>query len=264
MPSNLKRQSYPACGRLIILQSIGSRPLADVNQSELDRLAAINFPAMPDTIELARTADYTVSTNWAYPDGIHQYKATQPLKIPVSFKLHTQDRVYCPQGALSLLQVAAELHALTLPIGPRNVKVSAGEAVDGTARAVVNGAAEPASLAGQLEDPQQQIYPPATCFLELIVTDRDLPGIACVGYVAEVRTALMGPWLRGSGSAYNLPSAGEFSFTFIHHPGHGNGFSQTRNYPGQAESQAYARNVRDRFYNTRDLFTHDNFKSLDD
>lgn len=268
MPANLKRKSYPACGRLIILQAVGNRPLYDQNQTEnYQGMASINFPAMPETIELARKTDYMVSSNFAFPDGIHQYKATQPLTIPIKFKLHAFDREYCPKGVLSLLEVAAEMQALTLPISPQDVKITVGDAApkEGTDAAVASGADKPLSLVGQLDEQTYNIYPPPTCYLELIITDRESPGIACIGYVSEATVVLHGPWMRGSGIAQNLPTMGEFSFTFVHHPGHGNAYNYgQQKYGQQSERQAYARTVRDKLYNTRHLLTNANFRGIDD
>jgi hypothetical protein len=275
MPANLKRNSYPACGRLIILQSVGNRPLNDENWTEnYQGMASINFPAMPETIELVRKTDYMVSSNFAFPDGIHQYKATQPLTIPIKFKLHAFDREYCPKGVLSLLQVAAEMHALTLPISPEDVKITVGEAApDGVAPSgktnteVAKSADGPSSLAGQLDQQTYNIFPPPTCYLELIITDRESPGIACIGYVSEASVTLHGPWMKGSGIAQNLPTMGEFSFTFVHHPGHGNAYNYgQKNFynQGQSEKQAYARTVRNRLYNTHHLLTNANFRGIDD
>ena len=59
----------------------------------------------------------------------------------------------------------------------------------------------------------------------------------------------------------NLPTAGEFEFTFIHRPSHNNslGFTintqsgQYDNTPLLPEMQAFATDVRDRLYNTRNL-----------
>jgi len=253
---------------LIVLQQQGNRPLYDLNATEnYQGMVSINFPAMPETIELVRTTDYQVVTNPAFPDGIHQYKGTSPLKIPVKFELHAFDKEYCPRGVLSLLQVASELHALTLPFGPETALVQAGEAattVDGSEKGQIHNA-DPNSPAGRLEGTGYNIYPPATCYLELIITDRTSPGIACIGYVSEVNVTLHGPWLRGPGVARNLPTRGDFSFTFVHHPGHGNtwNFGQ-KDYTDQMEASAYANTVKERLFNTHHLLTHTNYHGFND
>ena len=79
----------------------------------------INFPAMPETIELARRANYTnmLANSPATPDGSHIYRSTDPLKIPIKFTAHSNDVEYTKEdGPVALLQIAARLHALTLPI----------------------------------------------------------------------------------------------------------------------------------------------------
>jgi hypothetical protein len=104
-------------------------------------------------------------------------------------------------------------------------------------------------------------FPPVTCLLNLIWVGEDQPGIACIGYVRDVRVRLIGPWLRGNNGEYNLPSAGEFEFTFIHRPSHNNsaGFDfskqsgQFSTTPAMTEAQAYATDVRNQLYNTRNL-----------
>lgn len=243
-------------------------------------MMAINFPAMPETIELARRTDYAVVTNPVYPDGVHLYKGTYPLEIPVSFSLHSFDREYCPKGALSLLSLAADLEALVLPFGPDAISINVGQAAqqtpskdpgqpkdkvpENTNASILANSDEAVSLVGSLNQ-NYNVYPPATCYLELIITDRQSPGITCVGYVKDVRVVLKGPWLRGPGISQNLPSAGEFSFTFVHHPGHGNAYNFGKNvYANESEQQAMANKVRDRLFNTRDLLTHANYHGFED
>ena len=316
MPDNLRRKNFPFCGRLIILQSRGSRTLTDVNRVfNYEGMVAINFPAMPETIELARNTDYIVSNNPAFPDGIHQYRGTYPLELPVKFSLHSFDRDYCPKGALSLLELAAELEALTLPFGDDQIKVivgpwnqapagvpgggkpatapaarsgtglfglgpqpfAAGAAIAGVPlpealaprdkkppqedSAVAKNADEPTMLTGQLAQKNYDIFPPAPCYLELIITDRTSPGIACVGYVSKVNVTLKGPWMRGPGIAQNLPTSADFTFTFMHHPGHGNAYNLAQNW---YERQAFAQTVRDRLFNTHDLLTEANYHGYSD
>lgn len=280
MPENLKRKNYPFCGRLIVL---GKQSRLDVlNDPHISAgLGVINFPAMPENIELARNTDYMVVTNPAFPDGIHQYKGTQPLRIPISFQLHSMDREYCPKGALSLLQVAAEMEALVLPFGSDDILVSTGPPSESAAPNAAAGAdTKPeqtkASIAKQADSSVElradlaaenyTILPPATCYLELIITDRQSPGILCVGYVSEVKVSLHGPWLRGPGISQNLPSSGEFSFTFVHHPGHGNtyNFGAKNPFSTNQERQAFAERVRSRLFNTHDLLTHGNWHGFGD
>src|ERR671925_632338 len=109
--------SYPYSGRLIVLdKDIGGNRVGG-GVFQLSDLPAIEFPMLPTKgIELNRVADYEVQSGIPVPDGIHMYKGTQPLQIPISFSLSIHDEEYCQDGALSLLMVAARLHALVLPI----------------------------------------------------------------------------------------------------------------------------------------------------
>lgn len=234
---------------------------------------SIEFPAMPDTIELARSAEYLVAPNPMLPDGYHQYMNTKPLEIPVSFRLHSFDQTYCTQGALTLLQIAARLHAFVLPITNDRAIAQAAlvgkngqQTDDQTSHNAATGDVVFSSY-GAKSGQANKIYPPVTCWLHLIWTDEGLPGISCVGYVKDVRVVLHGPFLKGPGESFNLPSAGEFSFTFVHRPGHNNAFgssqSDTKPKVG-AQSSAFATDVRDNFYNTRHLVYMANYKGLDD
>ena len=271
MPDQVKRQkSYPYCGRLIVLQSLGNRNILDtINSSEnFGGFTAINFPAMPDSIDLERRAEYMVSTPIGFPDGIHMYKGTSVLEIPISFKLHAFDKEYCPQGSKTLLQVAADMESLVLPFGNSKIPTShgteaeKGQAPAGNNSAVLQSAAEPTKAS---YTPPQNIFPPATCYLELIVTERDSVGIACVGYVKQVRVKLSGPYMRGPGISQNLPTNGEFEFVFVHHPGHGNAWSANTAQSGITEQQAYAGIVRTNLFNTIQLMTNaNNFHSFND
>lgn len=231
----------------------------------------IEFPAMPDTIELARSTDYIVSSSPFLPDGYHQYVSTKPLEIPVSFKLHALDQNYCKQGALTLLQIAARLHSFILPITNRRPVVEPVEQAKlGTqSENKLDKDSQKAGVEWQLQGRagQGSLYPPVTCWLHLIWTDEGMPGISCVGYVKDVRVILHGPYLKGPDNSFNLPSAGEFSFTFVHRPGHNNSFGSistlAKPQPGR-QSNAYAHDVRDNFYNTRHLVDVPNYKGLDD
>jgi len=236
---------------------------------------SVDFPAMPDTLELARTADYAVNYNLVMPDGIHQYKGTKPMEIPVSFKLHSFDKQYCKKGALTLLQLAARLHSFVLPISTFNSKVTI---------APVSG--QPAPAPGRTNDASLEagasqqtvygvsgangikngaIYNPVTCWLHLMWTSNDQPGISAVGYVREVKVQFNGPWLRGPNNSFNLPTSADFSFVFIHRPGHGNnqGVSDSQLSPQIAfGGQAFADDVKNKFYNTRDLVVAANYQGF--
>jgi len=98
--------------------------------------------------------------------------------------------------------------------------------------------------------------PPVAVRLEIILSRIDGPGIICTGYIKDVKAVLMGPWLRGPDKASNLPTAAEYSFTFVHRPGHGNWYSNRKGAAAiSAQAQAYAQFIRERLFNTRDLKT---------
>lgn len=231
---------------------------------------------MPDTIELGRTTEYLVQGGPYMPDGMHQYKATRPLEIPVSFKLHSFDQQYCKKGALTLLQLAARLHSFVLPISTLNRSSSTVP----LAQQVVKAPGKAADANQQHAAESDSVYPiqgnggssvggmaaPVTCWLHLMWVGQDQPGISCVGYVREVKVQFNGPWLRGPSRSFNLPSSADFSFTFIHRPGHGNtaSFSAAPLDPNSLSlnTQAYADNVRERLFNTRDLVQADSFQGF--
>ncbi len=197
--TSLQRQSYPFSGRLIVLQSGRTSnfdPFAGVGS-----LVSINFPSMPDAIELARQAEYLVVPNMVMPDGIHQYKYTNPLSIPFSFKLHAYDKEYCPKGALSILQLAALLQSFALPISntpQTSLQVTVGQKNPG---ATPNGETDSLTNRSQSSDSPFSVTPesgsdfspPVTLRLELIFVDESSPGIVCTGYVKDVRVRLLGP-----------------------------------------------------------------------
>lgn len=309
MADNVKRaKNYPWCGRLIVLQSMNANSLNDANSAtNFDGYAAINFPSMPEVIELARRADYDVRTPQFFPDGIHTYQGTSVQEIPISFKLHAFDQEYCKLGALTLMQLAASLQALILPLTPKQAAIPVGPSAQapsqlsnqiqplsfGQARssalALVAGLVPPVQsspLPGQVSPPppaavtdqstsalQQNAsigsqtsqtgtlptgvtgYAPVTCLLELIRTDVRGPGIVCVGYVKDVDVKLFGPFMKGPGLSHNLPSRGEFAFTFVHQPDHTNAGVVSGAGGKQSSQQAYAQTVQDRLYNTANLLS---------
>lgn len=261
--AQLQRPSYPYSGRLIVLDSgrtTGYDPFAG-----LSSLVAINFPMMPENgIELARNADYLVVSSQVMPDGIHQYRSTSPLVIPVSFKLHSFDKEYCPKGALSLLQLAALLNSFSLPLsnstGATPLRVTVAQSNPG---ATPNGETDSLTNRAQSADNPYSVtpesganfYPPVTLRLELVFVDENNPGIICTGYLKDLRVRLNGPFLRGPGRSYNLPTSGDFEFSFVHVPGYGNNFSIATNTTGQDATmgQAFAGDVKTKLYNTVDI-----------
>src|SRR5574343_224209 len=79
------------------------------NDEGAKSIIAIEFPSMPDYLDLDRNANYDVSSIMDTPDGFHQYKSTEPFEIPFSFKVHSQSE-YCQKGGLTLVELAAKLH----------------------------------------------------------------------------------------------------------------------------------------------------------
>lgn len=262
--STIRRpSSFPYCGRLIALPT--SQSLEVGRSLDLENQVSIDFPAMPDTVKLARGTDYSVITNMMIPDGVHLYKGTRPLEIPFSFKLHAFDKAFCPNGAYTLLQIASRLHSFVLPVdtsgGTSTIFAKAPAPTEGTDAAQEAAAAAPDGGVNYDQIARQAIFAPVTVRLELIFTDQDSPGISCVGYVREVVADLNGPWLRGPGRSSNLPTSGDFSFVFVHRPGHGNMVnSETTNF--DLQPQAYADTVNEKLYNTRSLVTVANYQGL--
>ena len=301
MDAPIRRDDSMLCGRLVAMpsttpmqaalqNSVSSQGGTAIDFSKLAHATSIDFPAMPDTIELARSADYMVSTSITSPDGIHAYRSTKPLEIPISFKVHSMDSRYCKQGSLTLLQIAARLHSFILPIStfakgqvsvagnmepekaidPKTgqpLPAGTGKGQPVTYQQQQNADGSPFLTARTVSSKTGYFTSPVTCWLHLLWTDNNQPGISCIGYVKDVKAVLGGPFLRGPSGSFNLPTWAEYSFTFVHHPGHGNGtpFTST-NFPDTiAESQnAYAGDVKDNLYNTRHLVFKSNYQGLSD
>lgn len=273
----IRRDENLLCGRLVALPSTTTTDqLWDIQNSTagFQNAISIDFPAMPDSIELARSAEYYVNSNIVMPDGIHQYKGTKPLEIPISFKLHSFDKDYCKQGAFTLLQLAARLHAFVLPISTLTGRVelapkaASTDQTDGQANNAVLEHEAGTTKVYEVATPRQHgrgIFNPVTCWLHLMWLSNAQPGISAVGYVREVKVVFNGPWLRGPNNAFNLPSSADFSFVFVHRPGHGNNtpvvssqFPPTVSRSGQA----FADDVKDLFYNTRALVWAANYQGF--
>lgn len=275
---NIRRSDDLLCGRLVAMPSSRTKTqLTTILQETrgFQNIVSVDFPAMPDTIELARSADYYVNYNIVMPDGIHQYKGTKPMEIPVSFKLHAMDQQYCKKGALTLLQLAARLHSFVLPISTfTGAYQLAPDADDPNTTSGKNDVAQTQAKASQElvwkvtganNSKSGGIYSPVTCWLHLMWTSNDQPGISCVGYVREVKVQFNGPWLRGPNNSFNLPTSADFSFVFIHRPGHNNSqATSTSEFPPTiAESgQAFADTVKNKLYNTRDLVYAANYQGF--
>jgi hypothetical protein len=220
-------------------------------------IVQINFPALPDTVDLVRRANYNVRTSPAFPDGIHQYMGTDVLKIPVEFELHHADRRYCPQGPFTLIQVASELESLVLPIGSDRIRLEVGpldaDTIGGDNASRNQNAAQATQELGGNVDNDVDLFPPPVCYLELMRTTSDGPGIACRGYIDDVGVKFHGPYMKGPGLSFNLPTKAVFSFTFVHNPSHQNAYQGARYGRVAGLRQAYAHNVRQRLFNTLDI-----------
>ncbi len=288
LPNPRRRRTYAVLRSLVNVAKVTDTGALDqrsilAGEDEAAGQIVINFPTMPETIELARRANYYNAVRSPItPDGFHVYESTEPLTIPVTFNLSAFDDDYCPAefGPLILLSIAAKLHALALPIaaspGARTQNLAPVQA----AAPVPNGSSE-AELKGirvgtgvyQAPSTGNFYFPPA-CALQIIMAQvgggvgqpqasndgvRSL-GINCMGFVSDVRVVFKGPWLQGSFSndgARNMPSSAEFSFTFVHQPGYtnnvlGSNFSGNKN-QSPALITTTARDIYNRLYNTIDI-----------
>ncbi len=266
------------------LPSAGELP----GQSESAGQIVINFPCMPDVIDLARRANYkNLLPTAVVPDGYHYYDYTEPLSIPLSFSLSAYDEDYCGDyGGVMLLSIAAKLHALMLPVVPNGTTlVKTSVAAPPVDQKVAGGGSESkdkndsqansAATSDPLESVSQQsftrtgqtrfAFPPA-CSLNIMLAQlggssgltnatndgsRSM-GIVCTGFITDVRVSLKGPWLQGSfktDGLRNLPASAEFSFTFVHQPGYTNNVLGG----GAAIVTTSAMDIFQRLYNTADI-----------
>jgi hypothetical protein len=176
---------------------------------------------------------------------------------------------------LTLLQLAARLHSFVLPISTfrrgtviaalaEQTQPSAGKPADAQLQAAASQE-QVYAVTGASGSKQGGIYNPVTCWLHLMWIGNKQPGISAVGYVREVKVKFNGPWLRGPNNSFNLPTSADFEFVFIHRPGHGNSQSFTSSQFPQSTSesgQAFADDVKDTFYNTRDLVHAVNYQGF--
>lgn len=264
-------------GRLIALSKNSNQNILDSNAFARD--LAIDFPSMPDSVDLNRSADYNVTYNPVLPDGLHLYRGTKPMEIPFSFKLHAFDDDYCPEGALTLLKIAARLHAFVLPISTRSQLVV--QPANAPPPASTDGKpAQGQGTADQITADSQgnvnfkvstdtsrsgSFYPPVVAWLHLMWISKDRPGISCLGYVREVNVKLLGPYLRGPDNSFNLPSAAEYSFTFVHRPGYSNNIGVSSSFDKSTiggQISATAEDVKERLYTTYNLIYASSFRGF--
>jgi hypothetical protein len=248
LPVAKRRQTY-AVLRALSNTQVSEDVIGGIAATETDNII-INFPMMPDTIELTRRAHYyNAVTSPVTPDGFHVYQSTDPLSIPISFSLNGFDEEFClaDAGPIMLLALAAKLHALALPIAASDAtrwqalaaipeNSVAGGQTDAQLRQQPQGLA--IGLGQHAVPNSSHFYFPPACALQVIFARLGSGagqtrfshgiqplGINCVGFVSDVRVVFKGPWLQGSfGSdgARNLPSSADYSFTFVHQPGYTN------------------------------------------
>jgi hypothetical protein len=264
LPNQPKAQLYSLISKVTAANGQDGR---FVDQERDDQII-VNFPNLPDEIDLMRTSEWRVTQSPLLPDGFHMYDHTSPLELPFTFKVHAFDD-YAVNGPETILQIAAKLHALQLPIinsrqsgkitrdsgtveqsGTDSAKQQKGESPNtqelGSTFAVADG-----------QYGTNYYFPPA-CVLNLMIGSGgpQALGICCIGYVKNVSTKLKGPWLN-SGRAdvnRNLPSSGEFAFTFVHAPS----YTNSLNFDGDNKlltAQVGAYRMKNSFYNTIDILS---------
>lgn len=286
LPNQRRPDTYAVLRSLVSIVQVDQNGVAITNSildgvNEVDGQIVINFPCMPDQIELARTANFTnVTKTPNRPDGYHTYVNTEPLKIPLTFRLSAYDDYCDPRhGPLVLLAMAAKLHALCMPIA---ASLSAQSTAPSTSGAPTIGGSEqaqkaPPFTAGYSPEKNPFAWPPA-CNLDIMMaqvgggsgqtaaTNNGVSmGINCNGFIMDVRVVFSGPWLQGSfkdAGTRNLPTMAEFSFTFVHQPGYTNAISKQAG--KDVNIYTTARDIYNRLYNTADLNAATGFTSLID
>ncbi len=288
LPNPHRRRTY-AVLRSLVAMTRDSVGVAGATESRGQ--IVINFPTMPDSIELSRRVNYYNAVKSPItPDGFHVYESTDPLSIPITFTLNAYDDDFCTEqfGPLILLTMAAKLHALAMPIrsGDRNTRLASAPSV--AASDVPNGASDAQVRSNTLRigtgdftsSPALDhfFFPPA-CALQVIMgqvgggtglTDASNSGslgLNCVGFVSDVRVVFKGPWLQGSFSddgARNLPTEAEFSFTFVHQPGYTNNVlgANFTNDGGPSLITTTALDIYQRLYNTIDISNNVSYAGL--
>lgn len=264
LPNQPKAQLYSLVSRQTQANGDDGRTVG----SEADDQIVINFPNLPDEIDVMRTSEWRVTQSPLLPDGFHMYGHTSPLELPFTFKVHAFDD-YSVNGAETILQIAAKLHALQLPIikSKQTGKItrdSGSVPESSTDAAKEQRGSSPDQDLGSSITVEGNVYgtdyyfPPA-CVLNLMIGSggpTKALGICCIGYVKNVSTKLKGPWLN-SGRAdvnRNLPSVGEFSFTFVHAPS----YTNSLNFDGDNKlltAQVGAYRMKNSFYNTIDILS---------
>lgn len=207
----------------------------------------INFPAMPELLELARSAVYrNFSESPITPDGYHIYQHTEPMEVPIRFSISARDDDYCNgDGPLALLQTAASLQALQNPIrtGSQSANLGLGSAAsvadnsqgNFTESQLQNGSSVGVGNTGVTLSSTTAtapfLFPPACCMNIILASwnGRQL-ALQMTGFVRRVGTTFRGPWLQGKfqsggGGLQNMPSFLDCDFVFVNQPGYSNNFA---------------------------------------
>jgi len=226
----------------------------------------INFPCMPESVELARQATYSSVSAMPMPDGFHVYHHTDPLRIPLKFSLAARDDDYCgSDGPYALLAIAARLHALVMPVpnastvNNASTAKAAKETQSSSEPAVVNFSQGATDVAGSAvtvtADNLANVFFPPACILAIVMATgltngRPGMGINCRGFVERVNVNFKGPWLQGAfgnkSTLRNLPSFADYEFTFVHQPGYTNNIIGLP--PGYVYPTTNALDIFNRFY----------------
>ena len=248
-----------------IYSMTGNNPGQGLPQSEGDDRIVINFPNLPDEIPLDRDTEWRVYSNQMMPDGFHVYQHTAPLTIPLTFKLSAFDD-YAVNGPETILEIAARLHALTLPVitgktaltrGSSSATTPGGPSLPKEAKNEAAGDSDTSGVGAIGVAGGQAFYFPPACVLDLMIGSGGASGlgIRCIGYVKSVGVILKGPWLNSGSTSVNrnLPSFGEFRLTFVHVPGYSNSVDFLNAL--QVIPQVGAKLMKNQLYNTVDMLT---------
>lgn len=245
-----------------------------INAETPEGSISIWLPCLPETIELARANHYDQAGNTLVtPDGIWVYQYTEPLEIPLTFHLHAFDDL-CPDGAKTLLDIAARLQAMQLPVSNDRTNDYVKAAPKASANLDKGSSSEQKQTLIQLrgagivtapdtvavsKDPNFKF--PAACELRLMSAGSRTYGINCVGFIKQTKISLHGPYLNtvDESEGFNLPSAATYEFTFVHNPAYTNALGSGK------LVQAYGPDVYAQLYNTGHLaqLTGNTYDGLD-
>jgi len=255
-----RRNTQQAYASLRTIVSSGFDTNDTRNLTEQNGQIAISFPAMPEVLDFARQASFISNVNQANPDGIPIYKETSQLSLRVAFSLHAYDRDYTLEaGPVTLLAMAARLHAIAMPIYTQGQTPTTATAAPSVSQDKRNDESTQAQSGDTQATGQTKIANylfPAACVLRLIDA-RYTPangvsydyGVNMRGYVTDVSVKLRGPWLQGGPTLVNLPTSADYEFTFVHSPAY-SGNTSTNLVPNLS---TMAQDIYTRFYSQQDI-----------